>query len=382
MIKEALDCLQFYMEQQEFRGYDPYDWLQSPFFNHLPHKARFVLQQIGRRSPINIRNILRIPKGYNPVTLGLSIQAYAYRARFDEGMSDKYFGTIKHLLEDLIRFKSNGFNGVCWGYDFDWAARYTSIPAFTPNIVATGIISHALYEANLILNDSKVKELIKKAGSFVINDLNRTIQENSICFSYSTNDKQQVLNASMKAVRLLSENYALFGEDRYKELAKKGTLFLLENQKNDGSWPYAVNDARTWVDNYHTGYILDCLDAYRLLCEDESVKPALEKGLTYYSQTFFYSGKIPKFRNDRVYPVDTSGVAQSILTLTRFGMLDKAMDVARYAISEMQHKKGYFFFRKYKYFNNTISYMRWSNAWMFAALSYLLLQTGNKYDIE
>ena len=41
-------------------------------------------------------------------------------------------------------------------------------------------------------------------------------------------------------------------------------------------------------------------------------------------------------------------------------------------IDNMQGADGSFYFRKFKWYTNRTSFMRWSNAWMFAALSYLL----------
>ena len=47
-------------------------------------------------------------------------------------------------------------------------------------------------------------------------------------------------------------------------------------------------------------------------------------------------------------------------------------DVAEYMIANLQDAKGYFYFRKYAYKTEKISFMRWSNAWMFAGLTELL----------
>jgi hypothetical protein len=61
------------------------------------------------------------------------------------------------------------------------------------------------------------------------------------------------------------------------------------------------------------------------------------------------------------------------MTLTRFNNNELATNVANYMIKYMQdQKQGYFYFRKFKYYQIKTSYMRWSNAWMFAALTFLL----------
>ncbi|HED11828.1 MAG TPA: hypothetical protein ENJ10_14140 [Caldithrix abyssi] len=368
-LHQSIDRLEQYIRRNNFQGYDPYDLLESPLFSGLPHKLKFVIQQLGRRSPVNFRPLFRVKKGYNPVSLGLCLQGYAYR--FAETAEKKYDANINRLIADLSRLRSSGYHGTCWGYDFHWAARYTTIEAYSPNIVATGVITHALFEARRILKIPEAGDMLIDAVNFVEKDLNRTTVDNTLCFSYSPRDRQQVYNASMKAVRLLSQAYALTGEKAFVELAERAVAFVVRHQDQKGAWAYARGDARTWVDNYHTGYILDCLHEYRSLTKDDSVAESLRRGLQYYYDTFFYKGVIPKFRSDRIYPIDATGVAQSILTLSRFDYLDRALEVAGYAIREMQAAEGYFYFRRYKYYKNKISYMRWSNAWMFAALSYL-----------
>jgi hypothetical protein len=47
------------------------------------------------------------------------------------------------------------------------------------------------------------------------------------------------------------------------------------------------------------------------------------------------------------------------------------MKVAVYMAKTMQKPNGSFKFRKFKSYTITTSFMRWSDTWMFAALSYL-----------
>lgn len=78
---------------------------------------------------------------------------------------------------------------------------------------------------------------------------------------------------------------------------------------------------------------------------------------------------MPRFYADRSYPADCTAAAQSILTLTRFGDNEEAVKVAVWMIKNMQSGNGSFYFRKYKHYTIRTSFMRWSDAWMFAALA-------------
>ena len=85
----------------------------------------------------------------------------------------------------------------------------------------------------------------------------------------------------------------------------------------------------------------------------------------------------PKYYNNKVYPIDATSGAQSILTLSRFGLYEKAEKVIKWMLSNMYNNDGYFYYQKLKYFKHKTSYPRWSNAWMFLALAYYLYRIGN-----
>jgi hypothetical protein len=377
MLKGRIDLLEQYMVKHQFKGYDPYDGLMSPLFK-LPflrsnHTFRFLSQQVIKRSPVNLRSLLLIHPGENPVTLGLSLQAYSMLIQTELSKQSYYENQINYLLNRLEFHSDKTFHGMCWGYDFDWAARHTSIPAYKPTVVATGIIVNALFQYYQINPNPRIKELILSSANFVLKDLNRTIDsDNDICLSYSPFDKQIVFNASLKGSRLLAQCYCLSPKPEYKEIAQKTMSFVMKNQREDGAWVYSKSKEGGWVDNYHTGYVLECAKEYSQLTGDSSFDEQINKGFTFYLNHFFWDFEIPKFYDKKLYPIDCTSAAQSIFTLIKFNQIEIANKVANWMMKEMQDQEGYFYFRKFKHHIERQSFMRWSNAWMFAALSTLL----------
>lgn len=381
-IKESIKQLQCYIENENYSGYDPYDALKSPLFN-IPILSsnkllRFGIQQIVKRSLINLRPILKISKGHNPVTLGLCVQAYGYLSQLYIERKEEYMLKAENLINELENLIASGYSGACWGYDFPWEARYTKISGYQPTVVATGIITNALFEYYKISNNQKAIELCMSSANFILKDLNRTFKNSLFCFSYSPFDKLTVFNASMKGVRLLSQVYSVTKDDNLKQIARKAVNFVVNYQNSNGSWYYGVKNISKSIDNYHTGYVLDCLDEYIKNTGDDSLKESLEKGYRYYVSNYFENNGSPKFYNNRLYPVDCTSGSQSILTLTRFRNYMQAKRTAIHLINNMQNPTGYFYFRKYKYFTNKSSFMRWSNAWMFCALTYFLYKDLEK----
>ena len=78
---ESLLLLKKYCEQEQFKGWDPYDGLNSKVFNAIPglNKSAFcrlVVIQAFKRCPFNLRRIAMVPKDYNAKGIGLLLQAY------------------------------------------------------------------------------------------------------------------------------------------------------------------------------------------------------------------------------------------------------------------------------------------------------------------
>lgn len=384
LLEQSLRRLKIYIENEGYRGYDPFDALSAPVFR-LPIISnssilRFGFQQCVRRMPFNVRPVLKLPKGYNPVTLGLCVQAYTSLLQLDLWKRSEIESSLTHCLTELECMGSNGYNGISWGYDFDWQTRYGYIPARTPTVVATGIVVDGLYNYYRITGYTKARDLCVKAGKFVRFNLNKIFHNSQFCYSYSPLDKQQVFNATMKGARLLAQVYSITKDAEVGEEARRTIEFTVSRQQEDGSWPYAYGDGRQWIDNFHTAYILDCLDEYIHLTDDSEFRPYLEKGVHYYFSTFFdRDSSIPKYYHNRLYPIDSTTAAQSILTAIRFGKPDLAVEIAHWMVEHMQDASGYFYYRKHRWTTNRISYMRWSNAWMFAALTTLLYQL---YDMD
>lgn len=379
MIGESLKELQAYIEKEDYKGFDPYDALKSPFFK-LPFLKsnkliRFGTQQLVKRLPFSIRPLLLVPKGYNPVTLGLSIQAYAYLYEAEPEYREEHLQKINFLIQELKKLIPEGFSGACWGYDFDWEARNAKIPAYQPTVVATGIITNALFVAYQNTGHKEAAILIESAANFIVKDLKRTYKDDTFCFSYSPFDTQQVFNASMKGARLLAQAFSLNANNEYKELAKLAVAFVISHQKEDGSWGYSLANAGGWTDNYHTGYVLDCIDEYQKLARDFSYTTNIEKGYKFYINNFITEEGAPKFYHNNPFPIDCTAASQTILTTLRFGDTAIAENVAAFMRDNLQKPNGSFKFRKFKNYTITTSFMRWSDAWMFAALSNLKKNT-------
>jgi hypothetical protein len=194
---DGLSRLETYIVRERLRGYDPYDTLMSPLFR-LPilrssKLVRFGAQQIIRRLGVHLRPLLRVPKGYNPVTLGFVLEASAYLARAQPELDAHYRARADECLRELRRLRADGFSGAAWGYDFDWEARFGRVPANFPTIVATGIVSNSLFVAYRLLGLEQALELCASAARFVLRDLPRMQEpDGTFCWGNFPSDRRRV----------------------------------------------------------------------------------------------------------------------------------------------------------------------------------------------
>lgn len=375
--KISLEKIRQYCEQEEFRGYDPYDGLNSRFFQAIPlvpksRLLRLVWIQAFKRSPLNLRKLVGISKEANPKALGIFLSAYCQLYQHHQRAED--LKTIRFFIGEILKSVSKGYSGACWGYNFDWESRAFFQPKFTPTIVASSFIAHALLDAYEITKDQELLITARSTCDFLLKDLNRTPDaDGDFAFSYSKLDTSIVFNASLLGSRLLARVYHYTGEKELAETARRSVAFCCKYQQANGAWSYGTYPFHQWVDNFHTGYNLECLQDYAVYTGDTSFEHIKDKGFEYYVNTFFTAEGIPKYYNNSVYPIDIHAPAQLIITLVKLNRFDEYRELAdrvlHWTINNMQDKSGYFYFQINKYFSSRIPYMRWSQAWMLYALA-------------
>jgi rhamnogalacturonyl hydrolase YesR len=280
--------------------------------------------------------------------------------------------------------QNTAWSGSCWGYNFDWQSRAFFQPKHTPTVVATTFIGASLLDAYEVTNDVKYLNTVRSSCDFILKDLNRTYDDNNdgFSFSYSPLDNSVVYNASLLGSRLLSRVYSFTGEADLLDKARKSVLFVCQNQQSNGAWSYGRYDFHQWIDNFHTGYNLECISDYTIYSGSDEFASSLAKGFDYYINTFFTEEGIPKYYSNSIYPIDIHAPTQLIITLHKLGNYKQyaalAQKVLSWTIDHMQSPQGYFYYQINRFFTSKIPYMRWSQAWMFLAMTIYLLEDSKK----
>ncbi|GEO11244.1 delta-aminolevulinic acid dehydratase [Segetibacter aerophilus] len=387
LIRGSFVQLEQYCRKEEYKGWDPYDGLNSKVFQAMPvlpknRITRLMWIQFIKKFPINLRPVLKISKEYNPKGIALFISGYSQLSKVP-GYEKEAIDTITFLSDKILTLKTPGYSGSCWGYNFDWESRAFFQKKYTPTIVATTYVANALIDAYETTGNRNYLDTAISAKDFILNDLNRTFNENGdFVFSYSPHDHTSVFNASLLGAKLLSRIYCYTEEEELVQLAKKAVAYCCSYQNSDGSWYYSTLPFHQWIDNFHTGFNLECISEYATFSKDNSFNKNFNKGMTYYLNTFFDKKGRSKYYNNSLFPIDIHAPSQLVITLAKANLFNEnkvLIDrVLKWTIENMQSSKGYFYFQISKYYSNKIPYMRWSQGWIFYAFAeYLKQETNN-----
>jgi len=394
MIEQSVQKLISYCERDNFKGWDPYDGLNSRVFKLTPFKhsrtARLIWIQLFKKLPLNLRKLFLIKKEYNPKGLALMIEGYCnlYQLCIIENKHADKSSHIKEkiifLSDKLLEIKNKEFSGDCWGYNFDWQARKLFFfPKHTPTIVPTAFCVSALINSYKITNNKKYLKSAISANNFVKKDLLRTKNEFGLFMSYShISGNNTVINASLMSAKILLLNYQFTKNKNDLLLAKEIISSACRSQNNDGSWPYGLLKVQSWIDSFHTGYNLEILSLYSNISKDESFKQNHKIGLKYYLDNFFDDKGRSKYYNDTLYPIDIHSPAQLPVTLYHSRKIKQhnkqLLRVLNWTVKNMQNNEGSFDYQIYKFYRISIPYFRWSNAFMFYGLTFFMLGRKNE----
>jgi hypothetical protein len=376
---EALEAaVRAYCEEVDFIGWDPWDALGSPLFRAFPFNQRlprWAANHLVKISPINVRPVLGIKKDCFAKGSALFMSGYLQRQKLNP--DPRNMQIIKELLTRLEDKRIDGFSGPCWGTNLAYQTRAFFVPAETPSAVHTAFVVDALLDLNEIEPDNHLVEMAVGACRFIMRDLTITDTPEGMYFSYTPLDRTKVVNVTALIARMLARTGNVVKDDELIHKSKQAASWAISCQAEDGSWPYGIDPVHDWIDNYHTGFVLDALEDYLCYTDDDQVDEAITKGVEFYRKHLFLDDGTPKFSPNSIYPIDGHCLAQGIFTFTKLcnrneDYLAFAAKIAEWGKRHFQHPSGYFYFQRRKSWLNRIPHIRWVQAWMFLALNRLI----------
>lgn len=216
---------------------------------------------------------------------------YLYAASNDRGYLDR----AASFLDVLTKTRCPEFEHCCWGYPFDWVTRNGTIVRQTPLITTTPYAYEAFLVGYQLCGREEWQGVLASTARHAFADIKEfpTSVDSASC-SYTPFDRGGIINAAAYRAFLLTSAAKLFSEPLYWEAAQRNLNFVLDAQNPDGSWYYAIDGVRDFVDHFHTCFVMKALAKIHRLTNHERCFAALEKGVDYYLTHLFDADGLPK----------------------------------------------------------------------------------------
>jgi hypothetical protein len=367
---------------------------------------------------------------HHPIRFPIADAHYAmgFAFLYEATSEAKHLERAIHFLHELKKSRSPDFEEYCWGYPFDWVWRGGMIKQSTPLITTTpycyeaflqvaellgqrpeisdqrseirGQMTHDGFERTDVrgrlglptLNHQpstfdnpkdllKIVESIARHAAYDIKAFRTSVTASSC--SYTPFDEGGVINAAAYRAFLLTSTSQNLSNDDYRKMAERNLNFVLENQNADGSWFYAVDGVRDFVDHYHTCFVMKALAKIHALTGHEATLKALEKGVDYYLNNLFAEDGLPKPFSKAprltVYKRELYDCAECInlclLLRARFPKLsEKLATVVRGILKDWVKPDGSFRSRRLHFGWDNVPMHRWGQSQMFRALAFYLVE--------
>lgn len=315
---------------------------------------------------------------------------YAMGFAFLHGMTgdDAHYRRASHFLEVLEQTRCPGYARAGWGYPFDWVTRTGVMHAQTPLISTTPYVYEAFDAVYRIDGQKRWLNMMQSAAEHAFIDIkDRELSAEATTAGYNPLDGEgNVINASAYRAWLLMSASRQFSRDDYRHAAERNLNYVLQSQQPDGSWQYATDGVRDFVDHFHTCFVLKALAKIDALIDHPRCRAAIDAGVRYYSQNLFDDEGLPRpfARAPRltVYKRELYDYAECInicVLLGRFDVLQQRLDsTLGDLLAHWQTPHGSFRSRRLVLGWDNVPMHRWAQAQIFRSLAFLSATAKNR----
>jgi hypothetical protein len=327
---------------------------------------------------------------HHPMRLPIADAHYAMGFAFLHEATGKpeYLEKAVHFLEVLKESRSPGFVEYCWGYPFDWVTRNGVLKAHTPFITTTPYVFEALLLVNKFRPRDEWREMMASSVRYALTEIkDKPFPGGGNTCSYMPGEEFNVVNAAAYRSTMLVSAAKFFNNAEWLKIANGNVEFVLAAQNPDGSWPYAKDGVRDFVDHFHTCFVMKALAKVYHATSDQRILDALKKGVDYYLNNLFAEDGMPrpfsKAPRMTVYQCELYDCAECInlclLLRKDFPQLDKTLETVVAGILKNWVKPdGSFRSRKLKFGWDNVPMHRWAQSQMFRALAFYLREINSR----
>ncbi|WP_294674038.1 hypothetical protein [uncultured Fluviicola sp.] len=236
-----------------------------------------------------------------------------YQVNFDKN----YLDFAKIHIDWLLQNHSKNYSGLCWGTGFkiviDATTVYNENTPFTTN---TPYVLELLDSYYKITHDEKILNAILSIYDFYEKDIVvLEDSENFMITSYGPFKDRVVTNAVSYTMFAYSIFYQYVDNKKYIETKiKKLYKFIQSVQQVDGSWVYAPYDTNSFIDCFHSCFIIKNIIKTSNSIDLQESQDVVNKGYNLIKESFYdsKSGLFKRF------------IAQNKPTMVKYDLYDNS----------------------------------------------------------
>jgi hypothetical protein len=338
----------------DYRGPDPYDGLLAPWPRPLVagRRRRQVIMQLHARPPVDVRRLYRRQHALIPKALGI-FASVGVRAAYLGGAPATPL--LSRPVELLLADRAAGDRA--WGYHWDMQTRWSFYEAGSPNVVVTAFAAGGLLEAAAALARPQLARRAERAAAWVLEEL--WVAPDGY-FAYHAGRPSPAIIHNANLLGAWIAHAALKADGSARDRVLRAIDRTLASQRRDGSWGYGDRADLAWVDSFHTGYVLTCLDRMRDL--DPRIGEAAARGAEHYCGFFGADGRARLWRDAR-FPEDGHSAGTGLTTLAvlhRRGLVDRGvLERVANRVLDQGLRGSHAVHRRYRWGRSTVRYLRW-----------------------
>lgn len=323
IINKTNSLIERFCMREDLSTYDPYDiwktktgveikklYFKNKFLGIFP-ATFFTLTDFYL---INRSRFLLKPQEYPIVRAQAGISLLnLYRKTSDK----KYLDFAKIHLNWLVQNHSKNYSGLCWGTGFKIVINATTVyDENTPFSTNTPYVLEFLDAFYKITNDELIRKAILSIYTFYEKDIIILKETDDLLItSYGTFADRIVTNAVSYTMFAYSIFHQYLEDKSYIESKiKKLYHFIRSVQQKDGSWVYAPYDTHSFIDCFHSCFVLKNILKTSLIVPLEDSHILVQKGYQRIQESFYnkQTGLYKRF------------IAQNKPSLVKFDLYDNA----------------------------------------------------------
>jgi hypothetical protein len=242
-----------------------------------------------------VPNTRRLVRGPSVFPIALAQYADALLRTWRMTREADTLALARRLLDLLIDHGSDVRGVRSWGYPFDWQTCFGNFAQGTPLITTMPYVYDAFVTAHEVTGEARFLELARSTAVACCDLFPQTeIGAEAAASAYTPYDARRVINASAYRGHVLADAGRRFNAPAWTVEATRNLRFVLQEQRPDGSWPYAVDGRDGFVDNFHTCFVLKNLTrAAESVPDLPGVRDAVCRGYSFYGSQLLDEQGLP-----------------------------------------------------------------------------------------